>query len=51
MLIARANFRRARGQTTAIALLVLLAALMLNLWLMLSSRILTVTTINSMGSM
>lgn len=36
MLIARANFRRARGQTTAIALLVLLAALMLNLWLMLS---------------
>ncbi len=36
ILIARSNFRRARGQTAAIALLVLLAAFMLNLWLMLS---------------
>lgn len=36
MLIARANFRRAKGQTAAIALLVLLASLMFNLWLMLA---------------
>ncbi len=36
ILIARSNFRRAKGQTAAIALLVLLAAFMLNLWLMLS---------------
>ncbi len=37
ILIAGANFRRAKGQTAAIALLVLLAAFMLNLWLMLST--------------
>ncbi len=37
MLMARANFRRAKGQTAAIALLVLLAAFMLNLWLMLAT--------------
>lgn len=35
-LIARANLRKAKGQTTAIVVLVLLAALMLNLWLMLA---------------
>lgn len=36
-IIARANMRRAKGQTAAIVVLVLLAALMLNLWLMLST--------------
>lgn len=35
-LIARANMRKAKGQTVAIVVLILLAALMLNLWLMLS---------------
>lgn len=35
--IACANFRRAKGQTVAIILLVLLGAMMLNLWLMLST--------------
>lgn len=35
-LIARSNMRKAKGQTTAIIVLILLAALMLNLWLMLS---------------
>lgn len=35
-LIARSNMRKAAGQTTAIVSLILLAALMLNLWLMLS---------------
>ncbi len=35
-LIARSNFRKSKGQTVAIVVLVLLAALMLNLWLMLS---------------
>ena len=35
-LIVRSNIRRAKGQTAAIILLILLAALMLNLYLMLS---------------
>ena len=35
-LLAGANLRKAKGQTTAIVALILLAALMLNLWLMLS---------------
>lgn len=35
-LIARSNLRRSKGQTTAIAILIFLAALMLNLWLILS---------------
>lgn len=35
-LIARSNMRKAKGQTAAIVVLILLAALMLNLWLMLS---------------
>ncbi len=35
-LIARSNIRKAKGQTSAIIVLILLAALMLNLWLMLS---------------
>lgn len=35
-LIARSNIRKTKGQTTAIIVLILLAALMLNLWLMLS---------------
>ncbi len=35
-LIARSNIRKAKGQTIAIIVLILLAALMLNLWLMLS---------------
>ncbi len=35
-LIARSNIRKAKGQTVAIVVLILLAALMLNLWLMLS---------------
>lgn len=35
-LIARSNIRKAKGQTVAIIVLILLAALMLNLWLMLS---------------
>lgn len=35
-LIAGSNVRRAKGQTAAIIVLILLAALMLNLWLMLS---------------
>lgn len=35
-LLARSNLRRAKGQTTAIIVLIFLAALMLNLWLMLS---------------
>lgn len=36
-IIARANMRKAKGQTVAIAVLILLAAVMLNLWLMLST--------------
>ena len=36
-LIARSNMRKAKGQTVAIVALILLAALMLNLWLMLST--------------
>ena len=36
-LIARSNMRRAKGQTAAIVVLILIAALMLNLWLMLST--------------
>lgn len=36
-LLARSNLRAAKGQTAAIIVLILLAALMLNLWLMLSS--------------
>ena len=35
-LISRSNMRKAKGQTVAIVVLILLAALMLNLWLMLS---------------
>lgn len=35
-LIARANIRRAKGQSAAIIILTLIAALMLNLWLMLA---------------
>ena len=35
-LIARSNIRKAKGQTVTIIVLILLAALMLNLWLMLS---------------
>lgn len=35
-LIVRSNIRKAKGQTIAIIVLILLAALMLNLWLMLS---------------
>lgn len=37
LLIARSNLRKAKGQTVAIVVLVLLAALLLNLWLMLST--------------
>ena len=37
MLIARSNIRKAKGQTAAIIVLILLGALMLNLWLMLST--------------
>lgn len=36
VLLARSNLRRAKGQTISIAVLVLLAAVMLNIWLMLS---------------
>lgn len=36
ILLARANIRRAKGQTTAIIVIVLLSSLMMNLWLMLS---------------
>lgn len=35
-LIARSNMRKAKGQTAAIAVLILLASMLLNLWLMLS---------------
>ena len=35
-LIARSNMRKAKGQTAAIIVLILLSALLLNLWLMLS---------------
>ncbi|MDE6200811.1 MAG: FtsX-like permease family protein [Clostridiales bacterium] len=35
-LIAHSNMRKAKGQTAAIVVLILIAALMLNLWLMLS---------------
>ncbi len=35
-LIARSNMRKAKGQTVAIAVLILLAAMLLNIWLMLS---------------
>lgn len=35
-LLVRANLRKAKGQTAAIVVLIFLAALMLNLWLMLS---------------
>ena len=35
-LIARSNMRKAKGQTVAIVVLILITALMLNLWLMLS---------------
>ncbi len=34
-LIARSNMRKAKGQTVAIIVLILLAAMLLNLWLML----------------
>ncbi|MCM1058372.1 MAG: ABC transporter permease [Firmicutes bacterium] len=36
ILFARSNIRRAKGQTAAVAVLVFLAAVMLNLWLMLA---------------
>lgn len=36
LLIVRSNLRRSKGQTAAIVVLILLASLMLNLWLMLS---------------
>ena len=36
-LIIRANIQKAKGQTIAMILLILLAAMMLNLWLMLST--------------
>lgn len=36
ILIARSNLRQAKGQAAAITILILLAAFMLNLWLMLS---------------
>ena len=36
LLIARSNMRKAKGQTVAIVVLILLAAMLLNLWLMLS---------------
>ncbi len=36
LLLARSNLRKTKGQATAIAVLILLAAVMLNLWLMLS---------------
>ena len=35
-IIARSNMRKAKGQTVAIVVLILIAAIMLNLWLMLS---------------
>ncbi len=35
-LIARSNMRKAKGQTVAIVVLILIAAMLLNLWLMLS---------------
>ena len=35
-LLARSNLRKAKGQTAAIIVLMFLAALMLNLWLMLA---------------
>ena len=35
-LIARSNMRKSKGQTAAIVVLILLAATLLNLWLMLS---------------
>ena len=36
ILLARSNIRKAKGQTAAIIVLVLLSSLMMNLWLMLS---------------
>ncbi len=36
LLLARSNLRKAKGQTVAITVLILLASLMLNMWLMLS---------------
>ncbi|WP_160561202.1 ABC transporter permease [Parablautia muri] len=36
-MIARSNMRKSKGQTAAIIVLILIAALMLNLWLMLST--------------
>ncbi len=36
ILLAKSNLRRARGQTVSIAVLILLSAAMLNLWLMLA---------------
>ena len=35
-LIARSNMRKAKGQTVAIVVLIVLASMLLNLWLMLS---------------
>ena len=36
ILIARSNIRRSKGQTASIIVLIIIASLMLNLWLMLS---------------
>ena len=36
LLLVRSNLRRAKGQTISIAVLILLSAAMLNIWLMLS---------------
>ena len=36
VLIARSNIRRSKGQTASIIVLIIIASLMLNLWLMLS---------------
>ncbi len=44
LLIARANVRKAKGQTVAIIVLILLAALMLDLWLMLGQFVFTEKT-------
>ena len=36
IILVRSNLRKAKGQTASIVMLILLASLMLNLWLMLS---------------
>ncbi len=37
LLLAQVNIRKAKGQTAAIIVLVLLSSMMMNLWLMLST--------------